>query len=103
MHAILRLLQESLEESKFTENEKTNLYDIGQNCEAVLSDVLSLLKKFRSLGTASRKAIDRAGFALEDIAEIRSRLVSHTTMLISFQTGLQRYLISPDTWTSWPC
>ena len=91
MHASLRLLEEALKDNKLSEKEKSELCGIGKNCEVVLQDVLGLLKKFRSLGSSSRKAIDRIGFAMEDVSEMRSRLVSHTTMLISFQSGLQRF------------
>lgn len=98
MHASLRLLKEALRDNKLSEQEKLELCGIGKNCQDVLNDVGDLLKKFGSLGATNRRAIDRVGFAMEDVAEMRSRLVSHTTMLISFQSGLQRFFYLLDLW-----
>ena len=57
---------------------------IKDGCEKVLADLQSLVEKYKSLGTNSKRTWDRMKWGYEDVADIRSRLISSTTMLNAF-------------------
>ena len=57
---------------------------IKDGCEKVLADLHSLVERYKSLGTNSKRTWDRMKWGYEDIADIRSRLISSTTMLNAF-------------------
>ena len=50
----------------------------------MLSDLQALVDKYESLGTQSKRTWDRMKWGAEDIVEIRSRLISNTTMLTAY-------------------
>ena len=97
MTAVLRLVGESVEENrksapdnKLPDADERDLERLANGCKEILDELQILLDKYKSLGTHSKKAIHRARFALEEVELLRSRLMSQTTMLTAFQTGLQR-------------
>lgn len=57
---------------------------IKDGCDSVLVDLQSLVQKYQSLGTQSKRTWDRMKWGNEDIAEIRARLTSNATMLTAF-------------------
>lgn len=57
---------------------------IKDGCDKVLVDLQSLVEKYESLGTQSKRTWDRMGWGNEDIAEIRARLTSNITVLTAF-------------------
>ena len=81
------MLKES-EETLFHRPLKTTraerLIVIKDGCDKVLTDLQSLVDKYESLGTQSKRTWDRMKWGNEDISEIRARLISSTTMLNAF-------------------
>ena len=81
------MLKES-EETLFHRPLKTTraerLIVIKDGCDKVLTDLQSLVDKYGSLGTQSKRTWDRMKWGNEDIAEIRARLISSTIMLNAF-------------------
>lgn len=59
-----------------------------QNCNGVLQQLSKLLIKYKSLGTASKKAWDRLRFGTENLQEIREKIMNHTSSLTLFLTTL---------------
>ncbi len=59
-----------------------------QNCNGVLQQLNKLLIKYKSLGTKSKKAWDRLRWGTENLAEIREKIMSHTSSLNLFLTTL---------------
>ena len=73
---------------------------IKDGCDKVLVDLQSLVQRFESLGTQSKRTWDRMKWGTEEIAEIRARLTSNTTLLTAFigtsqfsvETKLDRFI-----------
>jgi hypothetical protein len=59
---------------------------IGNGCREVLEDLESHLARYDRLGTQQQRTWDRMRFGLDDISEIRARLISHTGMLTALNT-----------------
>ena len=57
---------------------------IKEGCEKVLVDLQSLVEKYESLGTQSKRTWDRMGWGNEDVADIRARLTSNISLLTAF-------------------
>ena len=73
---------------------------INEGCEKVLVDLQTLVEKYESLGTQSKRTWDRMKWGKEDLAEIRARLTSNVSLLTAFistsqvsvQTKLDKFL-----------
>ena len=57
---------------------------VKEGCDKVLVDLQSLVSKYESLGTQSKRTWDRMGWGNEDIADIRARLTSNISILAAF-------------------
>ncbi len=57
---------------------------IKDGCDKVLVDLQRLVEKYENLGTQSKRTWDRMKWGNEDIAEIRTRLISNITILTAF-------------------
>lgn len=85
---VLDEVQESIAERELDQRKRTELAELINGCTGVLNDLQSLLDKYKSLATQSKRTWDRFRFGKEPIEMIRSRLVSHTTLLMTFHSGL---------------
>ncbi|KAJ7052578.1 hypothetical protein C8F01DRAFT_1170478, partial [Mycena amicta] len=65
---------------------RERLQDLIEACLGPLDDLQKLYDRYESLDTQSQRTWDRMHFGLRDIAPIRQRLVSTTTLLGSFNT-----------------
>lgn len=65
------------------------LKTIKDGCDKVLVDLQSLVQRYESLGTQSKRTWDRMRWGTEDIAEKRARLTSNTTLLTAFLSTSQ--------------
>lgn len=90
MRAVLDMLKEDLEAKIVPKNDEHNLLSLGIGCDAVLKDATTVLEKHKSLGSKSKRALDRMEFVMEDIENLRTRIVAHTTLLTAFQTSVLR-------------
>ncbi|MCJ1249846.1 hypothetical protein MMC30_007072 [Trapelia coarctata] len=61
-----------------TENAEA-LAALQKNCYNVLTDLLTQLDKYRSLGTPKKRLRDRMRWAAESVGDFRMRLISNTT------------------------
>ena len=85
---VLDEVQESISEHELGRRKRTQLAKLINDCNGVLKDLQGLLEKYKSLATQSKRTWDRLRWGKEPIEETRSRLVSHTTLLTNFRTGL---------------
>lgn len=54
----------------------------------ILDELESLITRYDSLGTQAQRTWDRMRFGLQELADLRSRLISSTTMLSAFNIAL---------------
>lgn len=57
---------------------------VKEGCEKVLIDLQTLVERYESLGTQSKRTWDRMRWGNEDVAEIRARLTSNISLLTAF-------------------
>lgn len=84
MHAVLKEGEETLFTRPLPPARAERLKLIKDGCDRVLVDLQSLVEKYESLGTQSKRTWDRMRWGNEDIAEIRARLTSNMTVLTAF-------------------
>ena len=87
LHIIVDRHKDEFQNTTLNPDEAAQLREILQGCTNVLEDLDQLRIKYMSLGSApgtSSQAIDRIKWSQENIAELRARLNSNTTLLTSF-------------------
>lgn len=89
LDAVLRETAEYVEEHGNLDISRRNRLEIlCQGCASTLNDLEGLVSRYESLGTQSQRTWDRMRFGLNDLSEVRSRLVSTTTLLNAYNTTL---------------
>ena len=89
LHAVLREVDESIASHDLTQTQKIGLKTVGGGCHSVLTDLETLVSKYESLGTQSKRTWDRMGWGFEGIADLRSRLTSNTVLLTAFMRWVE--------------
>ena len=84
LHAVVKEFEDNLIKSPLPTSQLAALQPITENCNRVLRDLQSIADRYRSLGTKSRRTWDRVSWGKEDIANLRSRLISGTALLNAF-------------------
>ena len=84
LYAVLKECEETLFDRPLQPTREERLIVTKDGCHKVLVDLQSLVERYESLGTQSKRTWDRMKWGNEDIDEIRARLVSSTTMLNTF-------------------
>lgn len=84
LHAVLKEADETIFKSPLPPQSQARLKTIYEGCQSVLSDLQALVDKYENLGTQSKWTWDRMKWGTENVAEIRSRLVSNTTFLTAY-------------------
>jgi hypothetical protein len=84
LHALLREVEEIFSAQTLSSTRQACLKRIGDGCRNVLKELQSLVNKYESLGTQSKRTWDRIKWGYNDIAELRSRLSSNTLLLTAF-------------------
>ncbi|KAH8205373.1 hypothetical protein TruAng_000452 [Truncatella angustata] len=89
LHVVLKETEVYINEFTDLDPSRKNRLEILTNgCSGTLGDIERLLKNYESLGTQAQRTWDRMRFGLEDLADMRSRLVSNVTMLTAFNSTL---------------
>jgi chromosome segregation ATPase len=89
LHVILKETEDYINE--FTEldaSRKNRLEILTDACNSTLQDLEKLVSAYESLGTQAQRTWDRMRFGLEDLSDVRSRLVSNATLLTAFNSTL---------------
>ena len=89
LHAVLKECEETVFARPLSQDRKERLVVIKEGCDKVLQDLQSLVTKYESLGTQSKRTWDRMKWGNEDIAEIRARLTSNITILTAYISSSQ--------------
>ena len=88
LHAVLKEAEETVFAQSLSPAKQERMKVVGDGCYRVLTDLDNLCKKYHSLGTQSKRTWDRLRWGSEDIADLRSRLISNTGLL----TAWMRYV-----------
>jgi hypothetical protein len=67
-----------------------NIINLGQGCLDCLLDLEALLRKHHSLGTKTKRGIERLGWEKEKVCDMRQRLIANTGLLNAFNISLTR-------------
>ncbi|MCJ1288205.1 hypothetical protein MMC26_007560 [Xylographa opegraphella] len=89
LHAVLREFDESFTGHELTPSREAGLKCIVNGCHKVLTDLETLVNKYESLGTQSKRTWDRMGWGFQDVTELRTRLTSNTVLLTAFMSTTQ--------------
>lgn len=94
LHIVLKETEDLI--SDFNEDlhpdKKIQLQGLAIGCHDVLTDLEDLIAKFKRLGTRSRTTFDRLRWSQDEVAALRVRIVSNTTLLSAFGTTIQMWI-----------
>lgn len=91
LHVVLKETEDYVKEFPELDASRRNRLEIlTDGCHQTLQDLDKLIKNYESLGTQAQRTWDRMRFGLEDLADLRSRLVSQATLLTAFNSTLMR-------------
>lgn len=82
LRSTLDEIQEALEDNQPLSPTRQDRVNKGvRECHLCLKDLQTLLDSYESMYTQRQRVYDRLKFGVKDIADIRSRIISHTTNL----------------------
>ena len=84
LHVVLKELEETHSDANLSATQQSRLGVVGDGCRAVLKDLQELVNRYNSLGTNTKRTWDRLAWGSDNIAELRSRLISNTGLLTAF-------------------
>ncbi|KAJ3863593.1 hypothetical protein EV359DRAFT_82217 [Lentinula novae-zelandiae] len=89
LHVVLKETEDYVHEfTDFDTSRSYRLKILTDGCNDILKDLEKLLNSYESLGTQAQRTWDRMRFGLEDLTDMRSRLVSQATLLTAFNSTL---------------
>ena len=92
---IIKKAAQHFESTTLSENSQQEGQKVLKGCQNVLEDLYSLIIKYNSIAsTSSSQVLQRIKLGAEDIATLRARLTSNTTLLNGF---IQRFDILTTT------
>jgi hypothetical protein len=92
LHVVLKETEVYMNEFADLEASRRNRLEIlTEGCNGTLEDLNKLIQNYESLGTQAQRTWNRMRFELEDLADVRSRLISNATMLTAFNSTLAKY------------
>ncbi|KAF4624010.1 hypothetical protein G7Y89_g14163 [Cudoniella acicularis] len=89
LHAVLREAEEGLAKHPLPDSRLTRLSTVITGCRDVLTDLEVLVDKYVKLGSKTQRVWNRVGWHLEDIAELRLRLISNAGLFTAFLSSSQ--------------
>jgi chromosome segregation ATPase len=93
LHVVLKETEDYIREFTDIDTSRRHRLEIlTDGCNSTLQDLQKLLNSYESLGTQAQRTWDRMRFGLEDLADVRSRLVSNATLLTAFNSTLAKYV-----------
>ena len=84
LEVVIRQFGEAFEGQVLSELEQKRLEVIGKGCQDVLKDLQNLTQKYQGLGSNAKLSFDRFKWAAAPVNELRTRLISNTTILSAF-------------------
>lgn len=83
-HAVLKEAEETLFARPLPPSKQQGLKAVHDSCYGVLTDLQNLVDKYENMGTQGKRTWERFRWGNEPIAELRARLTSNTTFLITY-------------------
>jgi hypothetical protein len=91
LKAVLDETMEAVQDNRpLSPTREERLMRVMEECQQVLIDLEKLLNSYESMNTQIQRTWDRFRFGMEDVASVRSRLISHTTTLGALSQGILR-------------
>ena len=92
LHVVVKETEEQFAESRgLSPTRDHRLGVLLEGTNDVLQDLKKLLDSYESLGTQAQRTWDRMRWGLEDLADVRNRLISNTTLITAFNSALARF------------
>ncbi|TGJ83534.1 hypothetical protein E0Z10_g5243 [Xylaria hypoxylon] len=89
LHVVLKETEDYMGEFRDLDISRVNrLRILTDGCHGTLKDLEKLMQSYDNLGTQVQRTWDRFRFGLQDLTDIRSRLVSNVTLLTAFNSSL---------------
>ena len=91
LKAVLDETVEAVQDNQpLSRTREERLMRVMEECQQVLIDLEKHLNCYESMNTQTQRTWDRFRFGMEDVAGVRSRLISHTTTLGALSQGILR-------------
>jgi hypothetical protein len=88
---VLETTEDNSKELHFDADHHPELCRLSQDCHQVLQDLQDLKERFDSVGTQGQLTWERMGWATDDLADIRTRLMSYIGVLNVFNSKIIKY------------
>ncbi|KFY26110.1 hypothetical protein V493_04256 [Pseudogymnoascus sp. VKM F-4281 (FW-2241)] len=89
LHVVIKETEEYVAETQgLSPSRDARLTILIDGCKEVLAELESLLNTYESLGTQAQRSWDRVRWGLEELADVRSRIISNTSLLTAFNSSL---------------
>lgn len=96
LHVVIKETEENVNESQgLSPSREARLTILLDGCKEVLADLDGLLSNYESLGTQAQRTWDRLRWGMAGLADVRSRIISNTTLLTAFNSSLTRCAVVP--------
>jgi len=93
LHVVIKETEEQFAESRgLSPTRAQRLAFLVEGTNDVLQDLKRLLDGYETLGTQAQRTWDRMRWGMEDLTDVRSRLISNTTLITAFNSALARYM-----------
>jgi hypothetical protein len=91
LHIILKETEEFIaaETDGLGPEREERLRRILGGCRDVLTELDALLEKFNSLGTSSKRTVDRLRWGQEEVVALRGRLILNISLLNDFKANIR--------------
>ena len=85
LQVLIDKVEQQSKSTTISSNDRHNGQKVLKGCQSVLEDLNSLVEKYKSLASTNKRLVfKRVKLGMEDIATLRARLISNTTLLSSF-------------------
>ncbi|OBT64392.1 hypothetical protein VE03_05738 [Pseudogymnoascus sp. 23342-1-I1] len=89
LHVVIKETEEYVAETEgLSPSRDARLAILIDGCREVLAELEGLLNNYESLGTQAQRSWDRVRWGLEELADVRSRIISNTSLLTAFNSTL---------------
>ncbi|KFX92266.1 hypothetical protein V490_05496 [Pseudogymnoascus sp. VKM F-3557] len=89
LHVVIKETEEYVTETQgLSPSRDARLTILIDGCKEVLLELEALLNNYESLGTQAQRSWDRVRWGLEELADVRSRIISNTSLLTAFNSSL---------------
>jgi hypothetical protein len=96
LHVVIKEIEENVKEGQgLSPSRHARLTILTDGCKEALEELEKLVINYESLGTQAQRTWDRLKWGLEGQADMRSRILTHVTLLTAFNTSLTKYWSHP--------